>query len=114
MKKKLLFICSANYDRSPTAEMLFKDSEKYEAKSAGILPNAIKNVDKEMINWADIIFVISEKEDGHYTYLRDRFNLNNKEIHDLDIPNIFIREDPELIKLLKIKLSKYLTLKSTK
>lgn len=110
MKTKLLFICSGNYDRSPTAEMLFRDSDKYEVKSAGILPDAVKHITQKMIDWADIIFVMSEKEDKHYTYLRDRFNLNNKKIHDLDIPNIYTRGDRDLIRLFKTKLSKYLDL----
>lgn len=101
MKKHLLFICSANFDRSPTVEMLFKNSTRFEAKSAVILANAVKQVDQELIDWADIILVMSEKDEKHLTFLRDRFNIEGKEIYDLAIPNIYQREDPELIKLLK-------------
>jgi len=108
MKKRLLFICSANHDRSPTAEMLFKDSEKYEVKSAGIFPFAVKQVNQEMIDWADIIFVMNEEEDKHLTFLKENFNLEGKEVDDLDIPDIYKREETKLIELLQNKLASYL------
>ena len=60
MKKHLLFICSSNLDRSPAAEELFKDSDKYESKSAGVGPFAEKKVDQDLVEWADIIFVMDE------------------------------------------------------
>jgi len=108
MKKKLLFICTANLQRSPTAEDLFRDSKKYEAKSAGIHLLAVNTVSQELVDWADIIFVMNERKDRHLTYLADHFKLGGKEIHDLDIPDTFPKDDPNLIKLLKQKLAEYL------
>ncbi|MBC8039317.1 MAG: protein tyrosine phosphatase, partial [Opitutaceae bacterium] len=35
MKTKLLFLCSRNQWRSPTAEALFKNHARYDARSAG-------------------------------------------------------------------------------
>ncbi|HET7206664.1 MAG TPA: phosphotyrosine protein phosphatase, partial [Terriglobales bacterium] len=40
----MLFICSGNRDRSPTAEDLFRDSNDYEAKSAGTHPLAVQRI----------------------------------------------------------------------
>ena len=106
MKNKLLFVCSANMMRSPTAEDLFKGSQKYATKSAGILPTATVRVIQDHIDWADRIFVMSEKEDGHLTYLRKNFDILGKNIAVLDIPNIYqMRGHPELRKILQQKLS---------
>jgi|GEM_PF-383783 len=107
-KKRLLFICSANMMRSPTAEDLFKDSEKYETKSAGILDMAVVKATQAHIDWADTIFIFSEKENGHLTCLRRHFDIAGKEVIDLGIPNIYDRGDPELVRLLKGKLAKFL------
>lgn len=109
MKQHLLFICSGNLDRSPTAEGLFKNSGKYEAKSAGIHSDAKVRVSQKLIGWADMIFVMSEKEDGHITYLKNGFDLQGKPVYDLDISDMYDRDEPELITLLRQKLSIYIT-----
>ncbi len=107
-KTKLLFICSGNINRSPTAEALFKNSERYEARSAGTNPLAVKQVNQELIGWADIIFVMSEREDCHLTFLQENFSVSGKTIYDLDIADRYARNDPKLVNLLKEKIGKYL------
>ena len=106
MKHRLLFICSGNLNRSPTAESLFSSSRFYEAKSSGTNENAVVRVSQELIDWADVVFVMSEKEDGHLTILERTFNLRGKLVCDLDIPDNYDRDDPELINLLKWKIEK--------
>ena len=104
MKTKLLFVCTANLDRSPAAESLFKDSDKYEAKSCGISPLAEIKVTKQAILWADEIFVM---EPLHKRFLLENFpdELKNKpEIIILDVNNEYARNDSELEKLLRVKL----------
>jgi predicted protein tyrosine phosphatase len=109
-KTKLLFICSGNRDRSPTAESLFANSEAYDAKSAGTHASATQKVSQSLIDWADKIFVMSEREDSHFTFLKENFDIGGKEVRDLDIPDMYDKGDPELVDLLKKKLSKYLVL----
>ncbi|KKQ77604.1 MAG: hypothetical protein A3A96_01005 [Candidatus Zambryskibacteria bacterium RIFCSPLOWO2_01_FULL_39_39] len=115
-KIHLLFICTANVVRSPVAASLFEKSNKYEARSAGTslspdFPNATA-VNQELIDWADEIIVMSEKEDHHATYLSTHFDLKDKKIKVLDIPNIYIVGIPEhqatLLQILKQKLAGYL------
>lgn len=102
MKKKLLFICTANQQRSPTAEVLFKNSRNYEAKSAGIHPLAEKLITSQAIKWAEIIFCM---EDLHKNYILENFpEAKNKRIIVLNIPDIYYKNDPQLIKILKQKL----------
>jgi predicted protein tyrosine phosphatase len=82
MKRKttLLFICTGNRDRSPTAEDLFRNSNDYEARSAGTSVFAVRRVNQELIDWADKIFVMSELEDRHLTHLEAHFNLKGKAV----------------------------------
>ena len=107
MKKiKLLFVCTENLQRSPTAEELFKNSEKYEAKSVGTSFSAIKRINESAVKWADKIFVM---EKNHKDYIESNFQkLMKKEIIILNIPDVYYRNDPELIKILKEKLKEYL------
>jgi predicted protein tyrosine phosphatase len=108
MKKiKLLFLCSANMDRSPCAESLFEGSEKYEAKSAGLSELAEKKVSKEAIQWADVIFVMDERNEQHKSILLKNFpEAKKKYIIILNISNKLCRYDKELERLLKICLER--------
>jgi len=56
-----------------TGKPLILDSTFYEAKSAGIDQNAFVKVSQDLIDWADVVFVMSEKEDGHLTFLEKQF-----------------------------------------
>ena len=111
MKKKLLFICTENLQRSPTAEELINTSPEfsnYIAKSAGTSFLARQQITKDLVNWANIIFILNEKYDKHKTILLKKFPNIKKDIIDLDIPDIYFRNDPELISIIKRKLKKYL------
>ena len=103
--KNLLFICSGGLDRSPCAEALFENSERYDAKSAGIGPLTENPVTKEMIDWADVIFCM---ESEHQRLLFKKFDNIDKEIVVLGVSNEFCRYDPELEKVLREKLEGYL------
>lgn len=106
----LLFICTANHDRSPTAEDLFRSSGRYKALSAGILPLARREVSQELIDWADIIFVMNEEEDGHASHVRRRFDVSGKELVDLNIPDVYPRGSEPLLALLRQRLSGFIRL----
>jgi predicted protein tyrosine phosphatase len=108
-KTNLLFICTANHDRSPTAEDLFRSSGRYKALSAGILPLARREVSQELIDWADIVFVMNEEEDGHASHLR-RFDVSGKKIVDLNIPDVYPRGSEPLLELLRQRLSGFIRL----
>ena len=58
---KILFVCTANEERSPTAEMVFKDVPGWETKSAGTSPDAVVPVSRELIDWADRIVVMQSR-----------------------------------------------------
>ena len=103
-KKRVLFVCTSAQARSPTAEEMFNGAN-VEAKFAGTSKDSRNHVTMELINWAEIIFVMEEK---HKQYLTE---VNNSSVHKilvLDIPDIFGRNQPELRQLLLKKVQPYL------
>lgn len=101
--KKLLFICSQNKLRSPTAEAIFSEYEGLEVESAGLNHDAEVVVSSEMIESADIIFVM---EKTHKNKLSKKFKpfLKGKRVICLDIPDEYDYMDANLIILLKNKV----------
>ncbi|WP_137820254.1 MULTISPECIES: low molecular weight protein tyrosine phosphatase family protein [unclassified Pseudomonas] len=105
--QRLLFICSQNRLRSPTAELLFSMEPSLETLSAGISNEAENPLTPEALEWADLIFVM---EQIHKRKLTQRFarHLKGKRVICLDIPDVYAYMDPELIKLLLAKVSPFL------
>ncbi|MEA5574339.1 low molecular weight protein tyrosine phosphatase family protein [Calothrix sp. UHCC 0171] len=101
--KKLLFICSQNKLRSPTAEAIFSEYPNLEAESAGLNHDAEVPVSPEAIEWADMIFVM---EKVHRQKLSQKFQpfLKGKRIICLDIPDEYDYMNADLIKILKSKV----------
>ena len=92
----LLFVCSMNQWRSPTAENVYRRRDGIQARSRGTSPNARRTIAAEDLLWADLIIVMEFK---HRTLLVRRFPLetHHKEIHVLDVPDTYQYMDPELI-----------------
>ena len=107
MPRNVLFICSQNRLRSPTAEQVFADWPGIETSSAGLNYGADTPVTPELLEWADLIFVM---ERAHRSKLSAKFkaHLGNKRIICLEIPDEYEFMDPELIRLLKAKVPSHL------
>jgi len=106
MRKHLLFLCSRNKLRSPTAEAIFADHPTVEVDSAGLSRDAEVPVSLEQIEWADLILVM---EPVHRRRLNQKFGraLAGKQIVVLDIPDRFEFMEPALIELLKQRCGRY-------
>ena len=105
--KKVLFLCSRNRLRSPTAEHVFSTWPDIETDSAGLLTDADVRLSTEQIEWADIIFVM---EKAHRTKLSTHFrkHLNGKRVICLNIPDDYEYMDPALVTLLEAKAGQFL------
>lgn len=100
---KVLFVCTANKLRSPTAEDVFRDYPGIEALSAGTDSEAPRPLTKELVASTDLIFVM---ENHHRERIRKKYKQRpaDNRIITLHIPDEYERGDPELIQLLKAKV----------
>ena len=99
----LLFICSKNQWRSPTAETVFRSRASVAVRSAGTSRRAKRTVTSRDLQWADLIFAMESK---HKQRLLADFpgELRFKEIVVLEIPDEYRPMDPELIELLELQV----------
>ncbi len=111
--KNILFVCSANKQRSKTAEDYFSAIyDNYNFDSAGTNLKMCNRegtnpLTEELVEWADIVFVMEKK---HKTLI----NSHTKEKHEkkvkvLGIPDRFKYYQKELIAILEQKLNEFFT-----
>jgi predicted protein tyrosine phosphatase len=107
LARHVLFICSQNRLRSPTAEQVFADWPGVETAWAGINHGAENPVTPELLEWAELIFVM---ERVHRARLSGRFgpSLRGKRIVCLDIPDDYDFMDPALVRLLQARVPRHL------
>lgn len=103
----ILFVCSRNQWRSPTAEQVWRRDPRVSARSAGTSDGARRTVTEEDLAWADVIFVM---EDKHLKRLRATFGslLTEKTVHVLDIPDEYTYMDPALVEELEGSVARLL------
>ena len=104
----LLFICSRNQCRSPTAEEVYKNQPHIQARSAGTEPSAKTKISTKLILWADYIFVMEKK---HKQRITEKYpdECRHKEIIILDIPDEYKYMDEELIDEIRAGVDAYLS-----
>ena len=103
----ILFVCSRNLWRSPTAEAIYKDYADLNVKSAGTEPSARIKLNAKNILWADLIFVMEKK---HRQRMFEKFpnEISEKQIIVLDIPDEYKFMDSELIEDIEAKVNQYI------
>ena len=104
---KVLFICTYNQCRSPTAEHVFADWPGIEARSAGVGDEAKVPLSQELIDWADLIVVM---EQAHREALSRRFppHVGAKRVVCLEIPDEYQYMDPVLVQMLRERVPGFL------
>ncbi len=105
--KRVLFVCSQNRLRSPTAEQVFASHPGLECASAGTNHDADNPLTPELVEWAEVIFVM-EKAHRNKLNAKYRAHLLNKRVICLDIPDEYEYMDPTLVRLLKVKVPRFL------
>lgn len=97
--RRVLFLCSRNRLRSPTAEAVFRAWPGLEVDSAGLAPDAETPLSAEQVAWAELIVVM---ENAHKRRLQARFagQLKGKRVVVLGIPDDYEFMQPELVDLL--------------
>ena len=100
----VLFVCSRNKWRSPTAEKLWRRASGISVRSAGSSRQAIRTISIGDIRWADIILFMEDKHKSRVS-AEFRQEVRHKEIHVLDIPDDYQFMDPELCEIILQKTS---------
>jgi predicted protein tyrosine phosphatase len=104
--KHILFLCSQNRLRSPTAEQVFSTWPGIEVASAGLNHDAEEPCTPELIEWADVIFVM---EKAHRNRLLKRFRRHLKaRVICLGITDDYEFMDPALVRLLEARVIPHL------
>jgi len=110
---RVLFVCSQNRLRSPTAEQVFASWEGIEVASAGLNNDAENVVGPELLEWAQIIFVMEKVHRSKLTRQFGRY-LNGKRIICLEVPDEYGFMDPGLVTLLMARVPRHLPKRATK
>lgn len=102
----LLFVCSKNKWRSPTAETIYRHDSRVKVRSAGTSSSARKRIAEKDLNWADLVLVMEHKNQkiiySRYSYL------DLPAIIVLDIPDDYQYMSDELIEMLQISIEEIL------
>lgn len=103
----VLFVCSRNRLRSPTAENVFRDWPGIQVASAGLAPDADEVLTAEDVEWADVVLAMEKK---HKTEISRRFmpQLRDTRVVVLGIRDDYGFMDPELVEILRAKVPPHL------
>lgn len=107
----VLSVCSRNRLRSPTAEAVFADVEGIVVASAGTSRDAEERVTASLLAWADLVFAMEARHKRALTRSHGS-RLHNKRIVVLDIPDCYDLMDPELVALLRERVTPHLERRS--
>lgn len=107
MPVNLLFVCSKNRLRSPTAEIIFAKKDGFDAIGCGTSKEAECPISADLIEWADYIFVM---EKIHQKRIQSAFpsSLKDKKIIVMGIPDDYEFMDETLVDLLESKVARHL------
>lgn len=96
----ILFVCSKNLWRSPTAERVYSNDPRLAVRSRGLSPKAARRISPTDLQWADVICVM---EYEHLAKLRSLYRnaLGQRRVHVLEIPDKYQFMDPKLVKLIQ-------------
>lgn len=97
--QRVLFLCSRNRLRSPTAEQVFRAWSGLEVDSAGLAADAEVVLTNEQLDWAELI-VVMETSHRRRLQAHHRSRLKGKRVVCLDIPDRYDFMQPELVDLL--------------
>lgn len=98
-KPHVLFVCSHNQWRSPTAERVYANDPRLDVRSAGVGAQATHRISEADLKWADLVLVMEHK---HKTRIREMFpTMTLPPISCLDIPDDYQLMDADLIERIK-------------
>ena len=101
--ERVLCLCSAGLLRSATIADILVKTGKYNVRNAGCSQEyALIPLSTALLHWADEIIVVEEWE----SFVRSALKQEELDtpVTSLDIPDMYARNDPELIEIIKQSL----------
>ena len=100
---KVLFVCSKNRWRSPTAEKIYRNRHELSVRSCGTTRDAVRTLGAADLKWADVVFFMEPK---HKSRVFSSFPGETKflDTYVLDIPDDYQFMDPELVDTLQLSI----------
>lgn len=107
----VLFVCTMNKWRSPTAEKIYENHPLLNVRSAGTSSKAQRRILAGDVRWSDLIILMEEK---HRERIRSEFRqeLEYREMHVLGLEDRFQFMDPRLIEELQAHIDPILLVES--
>ena len=93
--------------RSPTAERMFSKRPDLEVRSAGTATDALARVNDQMLDWADLIFIMDEQQ-RRSLHRRFAGHPALDRLICLGIPDEYTFLQPELMSLLQSRTTPHL------
>ena len=103
----VLFVCALNLLRSPTAERVFAKRPGITTASAGLISGAERPLTPELLEWADLIFVMDRSLEKRLSSTHGSL-LASKRVICLDIPDKYAFMQSSLIRMLKTRVGPHL------
>jgi len=96
-RRRVLFVCTANEQRSPTAERMYRGRADLEVASAGVAATLKREMNEDLLDWADVVYVM---EPMHVEMIEREFPgaSERTSIRTLHIPDRFFYMDTLLSK----------------
>ena len=95
----VLFVCGRNRMRSPTAERMYRDDARIQARSAGTGGSSPHQISIADVEWADLILVMEEE---YRAWIKQNFRaMRLPPIKCLDIPDVYRYMDAKLVELIR-------------
>jgi len=97
---RALCLCSAGLLRSPTLAYVLSN-KGYNTRAAGVHDYALIPVDQVLMKWADVVFCV---EPYIEEVLSAQFDLTDKKVVVLNIPDVYAFRDEKLIEIIEKQL----------
>lgn len=96
----VLFVCSKNQWRSPTAEAVYRDDPRVSVRSRGTATSAKQTIRTADLAWANLVLVMEDKH-RHRLFADFPGETRFLPIEVLRIPDDYQFVDPELMELIR-------------